>query len=284
MDASNHIFWPQNLSALFTLWNQYPLAVPVAAGTALYRAGNDCTDTFELPESILSLEKIEEMRSITRTERYLEIGAMVRLSEIVALGKTVPDVFSRTLLGIASAQLRNLATIGGNICSFGDTIAPLVALDARFELRSAAASRWIPAIHFSTILLQQADRTMAKGELLTRIRIPLDEWNYTEYHKFRAIDSGGEGGVLILLVRNQKNVLSRIHVVFSGNTLLGNALLKDKNGESFLQGKALPLDKKDANQYRKYWENYLAVLEKPAAFLRAKIIHVIEKGILGLAE
>ena len=279
MDVSRNILKPQNLSALFALWNEFPLAVPFAAGTALYRDGNNSPYTFKLPETILSLEKIEELRSITRTERYLEIGAMVRLSEIAALGKTVPGVFSRTLLGIAGAQLRNLATIGGNICSFGDTIAPLVALEARFELRSAVNSRWIPAFHFSSILSQQKELAPAQGEILTRIRIPLDEWNYTGYHKFRAIDSGGEGGVLILLVRNQKNVLSKLHVVFSGNKLL-----KDKTGESFMQGKALPLDKKDANQYRKYWENYLAPLEKPAPFLRAKIINVIEKSILGLAE
>ena len=279
MDASNRILKPRNLPALFTVWNQSPTAVPFAAGTALYRNGNDSPYTDKLPEIILSLEKIDEMRSITRTERYLEIGALVRLSEIVALGKTVPGVFSRTLLGIASAQLRNLATIGGNICSFGDTIAPLVALDARFELRSAINSRWIPAIHFSSLFARQEERSIAKGELLTRIRIPLEEWNYTGYHKFRAIDSGGEGGVLILLVRNQKNVLSKLHVVFSGHTLL-----KDKKGESFLEGKALPLDRKDVIQYRKYWEIYLTAQEKPAAFLRSKILNVIEKGILGLVE
>jgi CO/xanthine dehydrogenase FAD-binding subunit len=268
---------PGNFSELFSLWHRFPNAVPFAGGTALIRVGSDpvrgaSQEHPELPEHILSLERLEDLRSITRTERYLEIGAMVYLNEIIALGKTVPSAFSQTLQGIAGPQVRNLATLGGNICIAGDVTAPLTALDARYELRSASGSRWVPAIRFST-----EQKSLAEGELLTRIRVPLDEWESAIYRKFQIQE--GEGGVLIILVQNQKDTLTRIQVVFAGEVLL-----REKESESFLKGKALPLNRRDVVYYRKCWETYLEGLEKPGILLRARIINAVESGILDLAD
>ena len=276
------ILQPGALSELFTLWNRFPDAVPFAGGTTLIRHGSDAggirgffREQPELPPETLSLEKIDELRAVTRTERYLEIGTMVRLNEIIALGKIVPGVFSRNLEEIGGPQVRNLATIGGNIWTSGDTTAPLSVLDARYELRNGAKSRWIPAIRFSS----HPEGNPASGELLTRIRIPLDEWNYTVYRKFQSAGPENEGGVLILLVRTQKNMLSKIQAVFAGG-----ALLRDKNTETYLEGKALPLNRRDAVYCRKCWENYLEGLEKPGPLLRTKIVNAVEAGIAGLAE
>jgi CO/xanthine dehydrogenase FAD-binding subunit len=153
----------------------------------------------------------------------------------------------------------------------------MAALDARYELRNAGGSRWISAIRFSSL-----PGNINSQELLTRIRIPLDQWNYTVYRKFQPLDSGGEGGVLLLLVQNQKDILTKIQIVFSG--IKAGTLLRDKNSETFLEGKALPLDRRDAVHYKELWENYLSGLGKPGPLLRAKIINGIEVGILGLAD
>ncbi|MCL1928753.1 MAG: FAD binding domain-containing protein [Treponema sp.] len=323
----NQILRPGNLSELFSLWNRFPNAVPLAGGTELIRSfrsrvkGNYSNSPQEdggtgacmqsgsapdsacrvyreqpvLPEEILSLEKIEELRNITRTERYLEIGAMVLLGEIIALGKIVPNAFSLTLQGIAGPLVRNMATIGGNICSGGDTIASLCALDAVLEIRNSGGSRWIPALRFCSM-----PENLKKCELLTRIRIPLEEWSYTVYRKFSTFgsespehsftapasdlpvkdaDSRDNGGVLILIVQNQKNMLTSINVVFAGDLLL-----RDKDSESFLEGKALPLDRRDAGHYRKFWEAYLDNLKYPGLLLRDKILNAIEMGIAGLSD
>ena len=269
---------PGTLPELFAFWNRFPGAVPFAGGTGLIRRSGGKLPS--LPATILSLEKLEELRRITRTERYLEIGATVRLSEIIALEKSFPGALSRALRGIAGPQVRNLATIGGSVCTGGDTAAPMAALDARYELRASSGSRWVSALRFSP-----AD-TLGERELLTRIRIPLAEWNYTVYRKFLPGDSEGEGGTLALLVRNQKDILSKIQAVFAvspGNGT-GGALLREKNSETFLEGKALPLDRRDARHYGKLWETYLDGLGRPGPLLRSKIINSIEAGILGLAD
>ncbi|MDR3343827.1 MAG: FAD binding domain-containing protein, partial [Treponema sp.] len=186
----NQVLYPVNYTELFSSWSRFPDAIPFAGGTSFLRYSG------AFPKNILSLERIDELHRITRTERYLEMGAMVKLNEIIALGKTVPSALSRTLMGIASQQVRNLATIGGAVCQknrlVSDVAAPMAALDARYELRTAKESRWISALRFSTVA-----ESLGQRELLTRIRIPLELWNYTICRKFKSCDLDGEyGGVL----------------------------------------------------------------------------------------
>ncbi|MDR2313504.1 MAG: FAD binding domain-containing protein [Spirochaetaceae bacterium] len=267
----NQVLRPGSFSELFPVWNRYPDAVLFAGGTALIRSQG--RELPKLPDNILSLERIDELHRITRTERYLEIGAAVKLSDIIALGKIVPDAFSGALRGIASPSVRNLATIGGNLCVCGDATAPMAALDARYELRSAGGIRWISANRFSSLPMN-----LKAQELLSRIRIPLEQWTYTIYRKFHSPPEN-DGGVLLILVQNQKDILAKIQIVFAGQTLY-----RDKNSETFLEGKALPLDRKDAFHYRDLWKTYLEGLGQPGPLLRSKIINGIEAAILGLSD
>jgi CO/xanthine dehydrogenase FAD-binding subunit len=291
----SQVFFPANLAELFSAWNRFPDAVPLAGGTSFLRLA--AQELPELPQNILSLEHIDELRRVTRTERYLEIGAMVRLSDITALGKIVPAALSETLLGIAGPQLRNLATIGGNICSVGipgggiDAAAPMAALDARYELRGAAQSRWISALRFSSFEYSEEGHAknaqpaafrplLAPRELLTRIRIPLDQWDATVYRKFHLRDLENEcAGVLVFILKNEKNILTDIRAVFAGS-----CLLRDRNSEIFLEGRKLPLDQKDVFHYCGLWENYLSGLEKPGPLLKSKLLNSIEACVTGLAD
>jgi CO/xanthine dehydrogenase FAD-binding subunit len=117
-------------------------------------------------------------------------------------------------------------------------------------------------------------------ELLTRIRVPLEMWNYSIYRKFYPWDLEGEqGGVLIFLARNQKEILTDVRIVFVGETLF-----RDKNSESFLAGRGLPLERKDAIHYSELWETYFQGLGKPGPLLRSKLINSIRSGLLGLAD
>jgi CO/xanthine dehydrogenase FAD-binding subunit len=282
----SQVFFPTGFQELFSAWSRFPGAIPFSGGTSLIRSssfsGSGMFELPVLPKNILSLDRIDELKRITRTERYLEIGAMVSLNDIIALGKSIPEALSKTLNGIAGPQMRNLATIGGNICSIGkpfggiDIAAPMTALDARYELRTAAQNRWISALRFST----SESSALAPQELLTRIRIPLEHWNYTICRKFHSRDLGGEtGGVMVFIAKNEKNLLTEIRIVFAGS-----CLLRDKNSEAFLEGRKLPLDRKDAVHYREMWRDYLSGLNKPGPLLKTKLVNCIESCILGLAD
>jgi CO/xanthine dehydrogenase FAD-binding subunit len=274
----NQVFFPASLAELFAAWGRFPSAVPFAGGTELVRRQSGRVMT--LPANIISLDRLEELHRITRTERYIEIGAMVKLNEIINLGKIIPEALTQSLKGIASPQVRNLATIGGNICNplrREDAAAPMIALDARYELRTALAARWISASRFSSL---PGPLSLNPQELLTRIRMPLEQWNYSRYKKFKNqyYDDESEGSV-VFIARIQKNLLTDIRVVFAGETVL-----RDKNSEAFLTGKQLPLGRKETAHFIELWNGYLSAVERPGALMRAKILNFIEVGISGLTD
>ncbi|MFP3043030.1 FAD binding domain-containing protein [Treponema primitia] len=279
MDAlHNQVFFPSSLPELFSAWTRFPDAVPFAGGAELLR--NQGKQVLSLPRNILALEQLDELHRITRTERYLEIGAMVKISEIIRLGKTVPEALTQSLLNIASPQMRNLITIGGNICNpFRrlDAAAPLVALDARFELRTADEIRWVSASRFSTL---PGPLALNPQELLTRIRIPLEQWQYSLYKKFSdqyPVDESGGGAVF--MARIQKNILTDLRMVFAGQIVL-----RDKNSETVLVGKQLPLDRRDAVHFSELWKTFLSAVEIPGFMLRAKLFNFVESCILSLSD
>ncbi|MDR1108938.1 MAG: FAD binding domain-containing protein [Spirochaetaceae bacterium] len=272
----SQVFFPGTLPELFSAWSRYPDAVPFAGGIEIL--GGQGKTRLTLPPNILSLDKLDELHRISRTERYLEIGAMVKINEIINLGKIVPEVLRQTLKGIASPQVRNVATLGGNICHISrrmDVSAPMVALDARYELRTAQGSRWLSAVRFSTF---SGSLAFNPQELLTRIRIPLEQWNYSIYKKFENPASGTEsGGVALFLARMEKNILTDIRMVFAEKLIL-----RDKNSEAFLAGKRLPLDRKDAQHYGELWRNYLSAIELDDGLLKAKLLNFIEATLIEL--
>jgi CO/xanthine dehydrogenase FAD-binding subunit len=231
-----------------------------------------------LPPIILCMDKLHDLFRIARTERYLEIGAMVKLSQLLWLGKIVPKALRDCLENIAGVQLRNVATIGGNICCPSrilDTSAPLTALDAQFELRNAQTSRWVSAARFYS----GQERTALKPqELLTRVRLPLDIWDYSAYKKFY---SGGieNSEVMVLLAKTQKNILTDIRVIIKGKTVMRN-----KNGESVLIGKQLPLSRKEADDFVESWVEFLAHNHEVNEISRKQLVNCIEVNVYNLTE
>ena len=273
----NQVFFPASLPELFSAWNRFPGAVPYAGGTGLIR--DQGRQILELPPIILSLDKLEDLHRISRSERYLEIGAMVRLNQIIRLGKIVPDALTRCLEQIGGAQVRNIATIGGNICYPAtrlDASAALTALDAQYELRSAQSSRWISASRFSSL---PGPTALNPQELLTRVRVPLGEWNYSVYKKFAGDGPEDHGNVVVFMIKNQKNALSDIRVVYKTGTIL-----RDKNSEAILAGKQLPLSRRVAAEFVESWEAFLAGIQNLCSLSKREVLNFIERHVHNLAE
>jgi CO/xanthine dehydrogenase FAD-binding subunit len=280
------------MQELFTAWDHFPTAVLYAGGTSQsFHRENGYK--ISLPPYIISLCGPDELQRFSRTERYLEIGAMVRLNEIINMGKIVPAAFTRALSEIAGPQLRNLATIGGHICYPAkqlDAAAPLIALDARYELRTSSSARWISASRFSLV---PGLPPVNAQELLTRIRIPLEVWNYSSYKKFTDPHTGDDtAGSMVFLARFQKNILTDIRLVYAGRLVI-----RDKNSESFLTGKELPLDQRDVAHFIGLWKTCLSAIEPSRnpgderaatenlnALMRAKMLNFIESCIRDLAD
>jgi len=287
----NQVFFPESLSELFSEWGHFPNAAPFAGGTAIsggtaIRGGTSLFRTtqqhlvrgkYALPPIILSLDKINDLKKITRTERYLEIGAMVKLNEIILLGKILPAVLRSCLESIAGPQLRNIATIGGNICNTENRVnagCPLVALDAKYELSSEQFSRWISASRFLSPI---SGNVLNQQELLTRIRIPLENWDYSVYRRFSCPVNSGSSAVF--LMKHQKNILTEIRVIYKADSII-----RDIDSESLLVGNQLPLSRKIAGDFIEKWNNFTLGINGIDEEARVKLINFIDLTMHNLSE
>jgi CO/xanthine dehydrogenase FAD-binding subunit len=155
--------------------------------------------------------------------------------------------------------------------------APLIALDARYELRTTLTARWISATRFSSV---PGPLAFNPQELLTRIRIPLEQWNYSLFKHFTDFyPENAMGASIVFITRIQKNILTDLRVVFAGETVI-----RDKNSEAFLSGKHLPLDRRDITHFIELWRAFLSAVDTPGIMMKAKILNFIGEAVMELAD
>jgi CO/xanthine dehydrogenase FAD-binding subunit len=141
----------------------------LAGGTAFYSARIDNP----LDQDVLDISAVNDARAITKDGDDWRIPMLATWSDLIAnRGMSARfDGVRKAALEIGSVQIRNVATICGNLCDASpksDGIPNLLALDARVELRSVDRIRLLPVSDFVT-----GDRhtTRAPDELVTAVVI-----------------------------------------------------------------------------------------------------------------
>jgi CO/xanthine dehydrogenase FAD-binding subunit len=126
------------------------------------------------PGDVMSLRRLADVRRWSVAAGVLHLGAAVTFTELMRqpLAGFVPSL-SQAARTVGSPQIRNMATIGGNVMTAspaGDSLVVLVALDAVVLLASVRGIRRLPVRE----LLTGPKRTAASpDELLLRLEIPL---------------------------------------------------------------------------------------------------------------
>jgi len=106
-----------------------------------------------MPEHLIGLSGVASLKGIASDDKGVCIGALTTLAEIerseIIKKQYLP---LRDAVGVmASIQVRNLATIGGNLCSAvpsADTAPPLIALNASVKLVGLEGERTVPVEAF----------------------------------------------------------------------------------------------------------------------------------------
>ena len=140
------------------------------------------------PDHLVSLSHVKELKEIREMKGNLSIGAMTTANEIVKnrlVNKWLPAL-SDAAFSMASYQIRNMATIGGNLCSAvpsADLAPPLIAAEASIALKSGRSERLVPLEKFFT---GPRKTVMKQDELATRIVIPKQPLKSgSSYKKFK---------------------------------------------------------------------------------------------------
>ena len=123
-------------------------------------------------KKIAFLNRVEDLQGIQDTGEVLAVGAGVSITD---LGKAVADFapsFADMIKRYGSTQVRNAATIGGNIANgspIGDTPPALIALGATLYLRHGDDHRNIPLEDF---FVSYGKQDIQAGEFVIGVVIP----------------------------------------------------------------------------------------------------------------
>jgi CO/xanthine dehydrogenase FAD-binding subunit len=133
-------------------------------------------DGFIHPKIVVDVKHLPGMRDILYDQQTgLTIGAAATMNEVARH----PDVQTHYPLlaeaahSVASYQLRNRATIGGNLCNgspCADTAPAALLLEGRIVLYGPTGEREVPANEF---FLGPGETAMQAGELMTAICLPV---------------------------------------------------------------------------------------------------------------
>ncbi len=126
------------------------------------------------PKYLINIKKIPDLTFIKVEEGGLRIGAATKLRSIEK-SNVVRDTYValyEAIKSMGSVQIRNMGTIGGNLCNASpaaDTAPPLLVYEAKLRIVSLRGERLVPINKF----FKGPGRTvMEPNELLTEIIIP----------------------------------------------------------------------------------------------------------------
>lgn len=196
-------------------------------------------------EQVISLRNISGLDIISCHDSELRIGSMVTLRSIEKseiIHKRFPLLVDAAA-SIGSIQVRNLATIGGNICNgapSADTAAPFLAMGAKLII---AGRDYEKAISFEEFLVAPGQTALTKHEILKEIVVPFFHESscskYIKYSRRQAMDLPLIGVAVIIVPDDKKEVCQEARIALS---LAGPVPRRIYKAEQYVVGKPLKLN------------------------------------------
>jgi carbon-monoxide dehydrogenase medium subunit len=192
------------------------------------------------PAYLIDINRISGLSYIKEDGAFLKIGGLTREAELEAsqLIRTKYPILIDTALVIADPQVRNLATVAGNLAHgdpANDHPATMLALGSQVVATGSGGERVIPIEEFFLSLFSTA---LQPDEILTEIRIPLaPPHSGGAYFKLeRKVGDFATAAVAAQVTLDANGVVQKVGI---GLTNVGPTPIKAKKAEDFLRGKKL---------------------------------------------
>ncbi|MDX8350810.1 xanthine dehydrogenase small subunit [Cognatiyoonia sp. IB215182] len=160
---------PESLDQLAAWYAAIPDATLIAGATDV---GLWVTKQLRDLRKVAFLNRCAELRQIDIGDQDLHIGAAVTMTEALTVIREYHPSYAELIRRYGSEQVRNAATIGGNIANgspIGDNPPALIALEATLHLRKGDVTRDIPIEDF---FIDYGKQDRAPGELVTGVTLP----------------------------------------------------------------------------------------------------------------
>lgn len=190
------------------------------------------------PSYLVDINRIKGLSYVKEEGGFLKIGGLTRESELEAspIIQSKYPIILDTAHVIADPQVRNLATVGGNLAHgdpANDHPATMLALGAQVVATGPRGERTIPIEEFFVSLFTTA---LQPTEILTEIRIPAAAAHtgggYVKLE--RKVGDFATAAVAAHLALNNQGIVQKAGI---GLTNVGPKPIKARKAEDFLRGK-----------------------------------------------
>lgn len=165
-------FEPKTLSEAVSLLKEHASKAKIlAGGTDLI---TQMEDKLVRPEYVINLKRIPGLEDIGTNDSGVRIGALTKMRVIQKSSLIIQKypALAEAAGEVGSVQIRNLATLGGNVCNAspaGDTLPALLALEATIKIAGPSGERTIPIREF---FLGPRKTVLADGEIVMSFFLP----------------------------------------------------------------------------------------------------------------
>jgi xanthine dehydrogenase small subunit len=195
------------------------------------------TKRYELITDIIDLSQIDSLKAVKNSSECLEIGASVVLQDVLPLVKYPFPALYSMLKVFGSKQIRNLATLGGNLGTaspISDTLPVLMAYNAKVVVEGVHGKREIPIDEF---IVGYRKTVRKQNEIITSVILPQcgDHAVIRSYKvaKRREFDiSTVSGG--FRLEQGSNNTVKSITLAYGG---MADHTMRSRSAEQYLVGK-----------------------------------------------
>ena len=232
-------FEPKTVSEALSLLAKHGAEAKVIAG------GTDVMVDIkykEEPGCLINIKKIPGLGAIQENGASLRIGPLVTIRELETnnLVREKLAVLWEASHQFASLQIRNTATIGGNICRAspsGETLAPLLVLDAKAKIAFTDGEKTEP---FTSFFQGPGKSSVGSKGLLTGIDVPYPAAGsksvYLKHAVRGAMDIAMVGVAVLITPDTAKNSLQDVRI---GLGAVAPTPLRATKTEALLRGKPL---------------------------------------------
>ncbi|MES2695482.1 MAG: xanthine dehydrogenase small subunit, partial [Verrucomicrobiota bacterium] len=279
--TGERFFRPTSLDELFALKKKYGDARLVAGATEIGVELNKKCKKFPV---LISTEGVAELTRIVATEKEWRLGAAATLTAIEeTLGGEYPAV-AKMLAGFAARQIRNRATLGGNLVTaspIGDSAPVLLTLDASVVLVSTLGERTVPLHEFFTGYRQtqlRPDEVMKTVVLPRGVAAGLTRRaDFQKVSHRRELDISIVAGAFCVDV-DATGIVRRARIAYGGVAVQP---LRAKRAEATLEGKTLTAARAEVAEILRGEFKPIDDVRGSAEYRRGIVVAVWEKFVSG---
>ncbi|UTV98052.1 xanthine dehydrogenase small subunit [Marinomonas rhizomae] len=234
--AKSNYLQPINLEQLAQALTSNPGATLIAGGTDLMLEN---TQRYRDFDTLIDVSSVVELKALDIGAITLTIGASVTYSELEDFSKLLYPQIHGLLSRIASRQIRNRGTIGGNVANaspIADLPPLLLAFDTDIQLLKTDGST--RTVNINDFYQGYKQTQLAKDEMIASFDVPLDK--LSQFHRFYKVSKRMEDDIssvmLAVRVEVDNGKLSDVRFAFGG---MAATPIRGLKAEAALTGKAI---------------------------------------------